>query len=303
MNRLLASTSLVVLALMTAPSMAQTRSPGPAADQTPAPIAQPAAPGAAIAPAMPMRASPTVAPAAAAPAAMAPPAGQSAASPSTAPSATQRFSEADTARLVGRSVRNAAEENVGEITSVVIGRDGSVSSVIVGVGGFLGIGQREVAIRWQDLQVADNGAIVHTTVTREQLAALPEYRYAENQRAGVVTTSPAATNPASAQPFTAPAGEAASVTGRMSVNDLIGASVRGPGNDALGRVHDILVDGNGSVRAVVVSSGGVLGIGDRRVEVPYGEVRVVRDGSSLNVVTRLTAQQLAQVAEYAPSAR
>ena len=50
-------------------------------------------------------------------------------------------------------------------------------------------------------------------------------------------------------------------------------------------------------------SGGILGIGDRRVEVPYAEVRVVRDRPSLKVVTRLTAQQLSQVTEHNSSAR
>jgi sporulation protein YlmC with PRC-barrel domain len=229
----------------------------------------------------------------------------SAASPATAPSATQRTSEADTARLIGRTVRNAAEESIGEVTSVVIGRDGSVSSVIVGVGGFLGVGQREVAIRWQDLQIRDNGATVHTNVTREQLAALPAYQYAPNQRPGVIAFPTTVTAPAATAPpaTAAPVAAAAAATGGMSANDLIGSSVRSPANESIGRVYDVLLDRVGAARSIVVSSGGMLGIGDRRVEVPYSEVRFVREGTSLTVVSRLTAAQIAQVAEYTPTAR
>lgn len=346
MNRLLASTSVVVLALMTMPGMAQTGSDAtmqhaPAPTQVTAPTAlspasppadpakapastaqatTPAAPGtlpgATVAPAATPRApAPAVMPSAPAAVVTPPAAAPSVASPATAPSATQRASETDTARLVGRTVRNAAEESIGEITSVVIARDGSVSSVIVGVGGFLGVGQREVAIRWQDLQIRENGAVVHTNVTREQLAALPAYQYAPNQRPGVIAfpatlNAPALNAPMAAAPATpatpataAPVAAAALAAGGMSANDIIGSSVRSPANEAIGRVYDILLDRTGAARSLVVSSGGMLGIGDRRVELPYSEVRLVREGSTLSIVSRLTAAQIAQVAEYVPTAR
>jgi hypothetical protein len=217
MNRFLATTSVVVLALMTTPVMAQSSAP---VQPAPAPTAQPttpAAPGAAIAP------STTAAPSA--PAAAVVPSVAPAVGPAAAPS-TQRPSEADTARLIGRTIRNAAEESIGEIASVVIARDGSVSSVIVGVGGFLGVGQREVAIRWQDLQVTDNGATVHTNVTREQLAAMPVYQYAPNQRPGVIafpTTMSAPATPATAAPAmvapTTPATAAHTTAARDNTGD------------------------------------------------------------------------------------
>ncbi len=48
--------------------------------------------------------------------------------------------------MVGKPVvtsRNAEGEEIGDINDVVFGRDGSVHAVIVGVGGFLGIGERK----------------------------------------------------------------------------------------------------------------------------------------------------------------
>jgi hypothetical protein len=55
--------------------------------------------------------------------------------------------------LEGTRVRGAADENVGEIDDVVLGRDGRVVAVIVGVGGFLGIGEKKVAIPFEALEI------------------------------------------------------------------------------------------------------------------------------------------------------
>ena len=51
---------------------------------------------------------------------------------------------ADANKLIGRNIKNAQDETIGEVDSVYIDKDGKVDSVIVGVGGFLGMGEREV---------------------------------------------------------------------------------------------------------------------------------------------------------------
>jgi hypothetical protein len=53
--------------------------------------------------------------------------------------------------LIGGSVYNGTgpeAENIGKITDIVISDDGRVEAIVVGVGGFLGIGQKEVALRY-----------------------------------------------------------------------------------------------------------------------------------------------------------
>ncbi len=42
-------------------------------------------------------------------------------------------------KLIGRNVQNAQNETIGEIKSIYLGKDGKVDSVMVGVGGFLGM--------------------------------------------------------------------------------------------------------------------------------------------------------------------
>ena len=51
--------------------------------------------------------------------------------------------------MIGESVYNGTgdtAENIGDVNDIVIGNDGRVQSVVVGVGGFLGIGEKNVAV-------------------------------------------------------------------------------------------------------------------------------------------------------------
>lgn len=59
--------------------------------------------------------------------------------------------------LDGTRVYGANNENIGSISDMLIDRDGRVIAVVVGVGGFLGIGEKDVAIPFEALEiVADN---------------------------------------------------------------------------------------------------------------------------------------------------
>jgi putative membrane protein len=58
--------------------------------------------------------------------------------------------------LEGTTVRSATDENIGEIDDVVLDRDGRVVAVIVGVGGFLGLGEKAVAIPFSALEIVSS---------------------------------------------------------------------------------------------------------------------------------------------------
>jgi hypothetical protein len=57
---------------------------------------------------------------------------------------------------------------------------------VVGVGGFLGMGEKQVALPWDALSITENGEKVAANVTKDQLKALPEFRYANATRRGTV---------------------------------------------------------------------------------------------------------------------
>ena len=49
-------------------------------------------------------------------------------------------------KLTGLAVYNNNDERVGEINELIIGKDGKIKSVVLGVGGFLGIGEHDVTV-------------------------------------------------------------------------------------------------------------------------------------------------------------
>ncbi|WP_434621849.1 PRC-barrel domain-containing protein [Azospirillum sp. B2RO_4] len=55
--------------------------------------------------------------------------------------------------IVGADLRNLRDDDLGDIDNVVIGADGRVQYVLVGRGGFLGIGEELVPVPWKDLRV------------------------------------------------------------------------------------------------------------------------------------------------------
>jgi len=80
--------------------------------------------------------------------------------------------------LVGTTVYGAGDENVGEIGDVVLTQDGKVDAIIIDVGGFLGMGEKEVAVGMDNLAFLtdeDGSKYLYTTFTKEQLEAQAAY--------------------------------------------------------------------------------------------------------------------------------
>lgn len=82
----------------------------------------------------------------------------------------------DRDELIGRSVATESGEDVGEID--FIGKRGDKLVAIIGVGGFLGMGENEVAIPLTQLVMARNEVIV-PGYTEERLENMPEFNEAE----------------------------------------------------------------------------------------------------------------------------
>lgn len=108
--------------------------------------------------------------------------------PGTPPTATTSASpyymrQADEMRasqLIGTNVVNTANDTVGEINEVVLSKDGKVAAVIVGVGGFLGMGEREVALAFSSLRLTHNGdgkVVITVNATKDSLKAAPEWKW------------------------------------------------------------------------------------------------------------------------------
>jgi sporulation protein YlmC with PRC-barrel domain len=65
--------------------------------------------------------------------------------------------------IIGTKIRNAQDENIGSVSDLVIDNDGRVKAVVISVGGFLGIGDKHVAVPWSQLQVRADASGAGTT--------------------------------------------------------------------------------------------------------------------------------------------
>ncbi|WP_103332455.1 PRC-barrel domain-containing protein [Pseudotabrizicola formosa] len=81
--------------------------------------------------------------------------------------------------LIGARVMGPNDEDVGEVSAVAIGANGAIEGAVVDVGGFLGIGEKRVALGSDALTMVrdTDGSLDHfrVTMTQEQLESLPTY--------------------------------------------------------------------------------------------------------------------------------
>jgi sporulation protein YlmC with PRC-barrel domain len=233
-------------------------------------------------------------------------------------------SEVDAETLIGLDVVNADGETIGEIDNVVIDANGEVRHVIVGVGGFLGIGEKDVAIAWDKLTVAADHASVSVPYTKDQLTALPSHTLPDDVERGTAydydrdvstnsylsqadaatadavkdvgeSTAQAAAEAADETSSGAAEQDQATVTmnaARVEASDLLGADVRTAGGEDVGDVDEIWIDANGKVAGVVVDVGGYLGIGSDPVLLAWEDLQVRQEGDDVTAVTPLTREQI-----------
>jgi len=81
-------------------------------------------------------------------------------------------------KIMGKAVHNEKDEKIGDINDVVLASDGKAAYFIVGAGGFLGMGERNVAIPFEEIkQTGDK--LVLSGYTKDQLKALPKVEVAK----------------------------------------------------------------------------------------------------------------------------
>ncbi|CEP37129.1 MULTISPECIES: PRC-barrel domain-containing protein [Halomonadaceae] len=89
--------------------------------------------------------------------------------------------------LTGNQVKSSVEddEDIGTITDLVIDEDGQINAVVVGVGGFLGMGEKNVAIEWDSLELTkeEDGEdyVITVNASEDALEAAEEYHRSEDK--------------------------------------------------------------------------------------------------------------------------
>jgi sporulation protein YlmC with PRC-barrel domain len=238
--------------------------------------------------------------------------------------------------LIGKAVYSAEHDEVGEISDLVLDKDGGTRVALVDVGGFLGVGEKTVAIPFDELAFAKDGDETQVTIdmNRDQLEQLPAYERPvgataatdiKDESAGkMVTDTDMAAKDATAadQPgddvtadstaddmaandakepnaMTTGALNTDFVAQEVSASDLMGARVHGANDADLGEISDIVFDESGQIDAVVIDVGGFLGIGEKPVAVDFDSLNIRTDqAGTLMVSVNATEDQLNNAPTY-----
>jgi len=140
----------------------------------------------------------------------------------TAPAATAQPADAKMAlkgnwrasKLMGLNVYNEANEKLGDVNELLVDKNGKINAVVIGIGGFLGMGEHDIAVSMDKLKFVEEpvrtsssgtstpardttttGTASTTTTNRtandwvpdhavmsgnkEQLKALPQFKYSD----------------------------------------------------------------------------------------------------------------------------
>ena len=107
--------------------------------------------------------------------------------------------------LMNTTVYSSADETIGDVNDIIIGTNGQLEGVVVGVGGFLGIGEKQVALKLDQVKMMDQGNNTVKLVissTKEQLENAPEFKTVaevrqESDSSASTTASPGSSAPSS----------------------------------------------------------------------------------------------------------
>ncbi len=208
----------------------------------------------------------------------------------------------DTASLGAGSYADADSgwEDAGEINDVILSLSGDTEAVLVDFGGFLGIGEKTVAVDMSRLvMVPDADSPQDYFIVfqggKADLEAAPAYTVngpavaPATMGEGVMGTAPVQTAPV--ETAADPAADAPLDFAAMTAEDLVGKRVYGPGNEDVGEISAVALGTDGKITGAVVDVGGFLGIGEKSVALSADMLRLAPDADGDGSVLRVSASE------------
>ena len=190
--------------------------------------------------------------------------------------------------LIGQTVYHGAVRDdieVGDVNDIVMSRDGKAKAVVIGVGGFLGLGEKEVAVDFDRLTWTslDNRQYLTLAATKEELEQAPAFQRTPENEMEATTDKDMTSTADDAAMKTTEAKKDVDMTvvdpSTVSTDELIGATVYGADDENIGEVGDVILTGDQKkAEAYIVDVGGFLGIGEKPVAIEPGAVKVMKDG-------------------------
>lgn len=203
-------------------------------------------------------------------------------------------------------------DNIGQINEVVLSSDGQVRAIVIAVGGFLGMGEQDVAVTMDQVTFAadpEDRAEMYVVVNTgaDMLKTSPRYeRGAMVTGTGATPDTMAATDDTQGDRaiFVAPAitrdGYNTVPKTEMSSELLVGKSVYGVNDKSVGTIDDLILDDQGAITQVIIDFGGFLGMGTSQVSLGFDELTILADEgrSDVRVYVDATKEQIQAQPQY-----
>jgi sporulation protein YlmC with PRC-barrel domain len=221
--------------------------------------------------------------------------------------------------------------DIGEINDVILTRDGKVDAVLVDIGGFLGVGERQVALGMENIRFVSDSATGDDTndyflvvnADRTMIEGAPEYMRTSAMPADAteaadtanvdadqtntqavdggtvadqteVATTDTATDGTMTDGSRMVDGYAAVDLAGITSEQLMGVRVYGPNDEDVGEISEIVLDANGAPGQVIVDVGGFLGIGEKPVAIDVSSMQIMQatEGGALRAYIPMTQEEL-----------
>ena len=229
-------------------------------------------------------------------------------------------------QLLGQTVYSAAEdpaERIGTVTDMVVTSGIGISAVVVSVGGFLGVGEKQVAVDFAQLEWAqreDGSRRWVLPATTESLSAAPAFIWADSEAAtgqpaltpqqeedqlvdGDPNAAPIDPSLTTDQPEPVDRSEFSEFDeSGLTADELRGIGVFGIDDRQIGTIGDIITNPDGSFDAVIVDVGGFLGLGAKPVAVGFDNLSFASDTfGNRYLFLNTTSEALEAQAPYDPA--
>jgi sporulation protein YlmC with PRC-barrel domain len=224
-------------------------------------------------------------------------------------SAAERQIPFRASNIIDHAVKNDRGEELGEVDDLIMSRSGKIKKVVLSVGGFLGIGDRLVAVQFRSLRINEKGDIIYN-VTKEQLERHPifdyqkeglsEYFYSPEPPYGTLGLRPPRGGilPPYGRPYAPfPRGRYRGEFGpweweyfpeRLRMDAILNREVLNDTGEVVGEVDDLMINREGKVEQIILRVGGFLGIEEKLVAMPFTPLKI----TDMGIVYHVTKQEL-----------
>ncbi|AZO28521.1 MULTISPECIES: PRC-barrel domain-containing protein [Mesorhizobium] len=217
-------------------------------------------------------------------------------------------------KIMGATVYDSTADDatkIGKVNDIVLDKGGKAKLIVIGVGGVLGVGEKNVAYDFNKIEWVDKKGerwLVAKT-TKEELQAQPNFDIKAYETASASNnTQPAASTANQTAPAKTDQTATASIdkstltampSDKISAANLIGTNVYGADDAKVGEIGDVILTGDKKVDAIIVDVGGFLGIGEKKVAVGMENLKFMTDkNGNRYLYTNFTKDQLEAQTAY-----